>query len=252
MRNIIIYSRVSTDRQTLAQQERTVSEWLKFHNLTATAEIADEGISGGVSYKERKLGTEILPMLHAGDILIVAELSRLGRSMNDVNNLVVSELKPRGVRLVVVQAGLDLDCSQIKAVDQMILTALSFAAQMEKELIQERTRSALEVRKSKLRADGSFVSKKGNTVTRLGSPDISKACAAAAAAKREKARSDENNRRIWGVLSKCSVGGNPPTTEALGRAVLEFAAADIKTPTGKTMNVRRARACYHNLKRIFA
>src|SRR5574344_1223539 len=100
-------------------------------------------------------------MLERGDMLIVSEISRLGRSMSDINKLVSDELKPRGVRLVVVQMGIDLDCANIKALDEMLLFAFSFAAQLEKELIQNRTQSAIEVRKQKLKNEGSFVSKKG-------------------------------------------------------------------------------------------
>ena len=52
MAKVIIYSRVSTEKQTLEQQERTVFEWLKSHGMTATHTISDEGVSGGVSYKQ--------------------------------------------------------------------------------------------------------------------------------------------------------------------------------------------------------
>lgn len=84
-------------------------------------------------------------------MLIVAEISRLGRSMSDLNKLINDELKPRKIRLVIVQMGIDLNCGMIKAMDEMILFAFSFAAELERELIQERTKSALEVKKNKLR-----------------------------------------------------------------------------------------------------
>lgn len=148
---VVEYGRVSTDKQTLEQQNRTVQEWLKRNGLKSDIVITEEGISGGVTYKKRKLGTDALPLLEAGDMLIVAEISRLGRSMSDLNKLINDELKPRKIRLVIVQMGIDLDCGNIKAMDEMILFAFSFAAQLEKELIQERTKSALEVKKNKLR-----------------------------------------------------------------------------------------------------
>lgn len=62
MGKVIIYSRVSTEKQTLAQQERTVFEWLKAHNIEATHTISDEGVSGGVSYRDRNLGKDVTPM----------------------------------------------------------------------------------------------------------------------------------------------------------------------------------------------
>lgn len=143
---VIEYGRVSTDKQTLEQQNRTVKEWLSRNDLKADIVVTEEGISGGVTYKKRKLGTEVLPLLETGDMLIVAEISRLGRSMGDINKLINDELKPRKIRLVIVQMNLDLNCGNMKAIDEMILYAFSFGAAVERELIQERTRSALAVK----------------------------------------------------------------------------------------------------------
>ena len=249
---VIIYERVSTDKQETAQQSRTVHAWLQAHNLEATQTVADEGVSGGVSYKDRKLGKEVLPLLHKGDILIVAELSRLGRSMSDINKLVNDELKPKGVRLVVVQMNLDLDCANLKAIDEMILFAFGFAAQMEKELIQERTQSAIDVRKNAIQANGGFTAKRsGRYVTKLGNPEIGKAIDAAAKAKRLKAQQDANNIAIWSVLKKLEVNGHAPTTDALRSAVVTFAELGIRTSTGMMISVARARNCYYTLKRVF-
>ena len=83
-------------------------------------------------------------MMSAGDVLIVSEISRLGRSMFDLSKLIHEDLKPRKIRLVVVGMGLDLRCDNLTA---MILNNFSFAAQLEKQLISERTRSALAVKK---------------------------------------------------------------------------------------------------------
>lgn len=252
MAKVIIYNRVSTDKQETAQQMRTVNEWLRAHNLEATDTVSDEGVSGGVSYKERKLGTDVLPMLSHGDTLVVAELSRLGRSMGDISKLINDELRPRGVRLVIVQMGIDLDCAHVKAIDEMILMAFSFAAQIEKELIQERTQSAIDVRKNAIEANGGFTAKRsGRFVTKLGNPEIGKAIDAAAKAKRERAMRDANNIAIWSVLKPLEIGGNAPTTDALKSAVVAFAEREIKTATGKVINVARARNCYYTLKKIY-
>lgn len=148
--------------------------------------ITEEGISGGVTYKKRKLGTDALPLLEAGDMLIVAEISRLGRSMSDLNKLINDELKPRKIRLVIVQMGIDLDCGNIKAMDEMILFAFSFAAQLEKELIQERTKSALEVKKKQIEENGYFISKAGNKCTSLGGTTSGQAKGGKANGEREE------------------------------------------------------------------
>lgn len=144
---VYLYSRVSTSEQTLEQQERTAYEWLKHHHMTVSEVVSDEGVSGGVSYKDRNLGKVLLPKMNAGDVLIVSEISRLGRSMFDLSTLIHTELKKRHIRLVVVSMGIDLRCDKLTAMDELILNNFSFAAQLEKQLIQERTLSSLQVKK---------------------------------------------------------------------------------------------------------
>lgn len=145
---VYLYSRVSTDLQSTDQQERTAYEWLNHHNLKVDEVVTDEGVSGGVSFKERNLGKILLPKMRAGDMLIVSEVSRLGRSMYDLSKLIHTELKPRKIRLVCVSMGIDLRCDKMTAIDELILNNFSFAAQLEKQLISERTRSALCIKKA--------------------------------------------------------------------------------------------------------
>ena len=147
MCRVFLYSRVSTSQQTLAQQERTAYEWLNAHNMKVDEVVSDEGISGGVSYTERNLGKVLLPKTKEGDMIIVSEISRLGRSMFNLSELIHKELKPRKIRLVCVNMGIDLNCAKMTAIDELIISNFSFAAQLEKQLISERTLSALEVKR---------------------------------------------------------------------------------------------------------
>lgn len=161
------YIRYSTDNQEDTQQIQALKEYTDPRGITIDAIVRDEGVSGGVSYKDRNL-YELVQQLQQGDNLIVSEISRLGRSMSDLNLLVNEELKPRGVRLIVVKMGIDLDCANIRAVDEMLLHAFAFAAQLEKELIQQRTQSALDARKGLIAKEGGFFSKSGRWCTKLG------------------------------------------------------------------------------------
>lgn len=251
---VIVYSRVSTEKQTIEQQERTVNEWLTAHNMKATYEIAEKGISGKVSYKDRELGKVVLPILEHGDVLIVAEISRIGRSMSDINKFVNDELKPRGVRLVIVQMGIDLDCSKMKAIDEMLLFAFSFSAQMERELIQERTQSALEVRKQKLKEEGQFVSKNGNIVKKLGRPkgcSTTPAVVAAMDKRREEARNKPCNKAIWSVVKKCTNNFKELTTERFADAAIMLQQMEVYSSTGQVLTKERVRSAYYNLRRVF-
>lgn len=251
---VFVYSRVSTDTQTLGQQERTVFLWLQNHGLKATDIIQEAGVSGGVKYSERKLGKEVVPMLQPGDVLIVSEISRLGRSMADINKLVNEELKPRGIRLVVVQMGIDLDCSKIKAIDEMLLFAFGFAAQLEKELIQDRTKSAMEVRKKELAEKGFFVTKSGKRAVSLGRPkgaDTVMAWSKSADIRKEKAKNNQSNRIIWELFSGHVEAGKIPSTCEMEAIAEKLNKMGVKTPTGLTYTTARVRSTYHNLKNIY-
>lgn len=223
--------------------------------MQATQIISDEGVSGGVSYKDRNLGKEILPELKEGDILIVSEISRLGRSMSDINKLVNDELKPRKARLVVVQMGIDLDCAHIKALDEMILYSFGFAAQLEKELIQSRTQSAIDVRKHKLDEDGSFISKKGHVCTKLGREygcDTSIASNVSAKIRNEKAKSNAENIRVWNYFaSYIKKNGAITRNTDFSSITDEMVSYGFHTSTGLDLTPIRARAMYSNLSKLY-
>lgn len=242
---VIEYGRVSTDKQTLEQQNRTVKEWLSRNGLKTDIVITEEGISGGVTYKKRKLGTDVLPLLEAGDMLIVAEISRLGRSMSDLNKLINDELKPRKIRLVIVQMGIDLDCGNIKAMDEMILFAFSFASQIEKELIQERTKSALEVRKRKIEQDGYFISKAGNKCTSLGGTTTGQAKGGKVnGEKRRKEAMESSTNRIIAAMTD-----GVTSSSELESISIKLNNMGIRTSSGLEFNRNRLSALISKIKK---
>ena len=167
MSKVYVYLRVSTEKQELTQQLNTINDYLSSKHLQADEVVSDEGVSGGVSYKQRKLNDLINDMTE-GDCLVVSEISRLGRSMSDLNKLVNDEMKPRKLRLIIIKMGLDLDCAKLTPIDQMIIMAFGFAAELEKQLIQDRTKSALDARKKQIEEQGYFISKNGEKRTKLG------------------------------------------------------------------------------------
>lgn len=161
------YIRYSTDTQNDTQQMQALSEYASQHSITIDEFERDEGVSGGVSFRNRNLN-RLVKKLHQGDVLIVSEISRLGRSISDINLLVNEELKKRGVRLIITKMGIDLNCASMKAADQMLIFAFGFAAEVEKEMIVQRTQSAIDARKEAIRTQGGFVSKAGNWTKKLG------------------------------------------------------------------------------------
>lgn len=250
------YNRISTSSQEVAQQHNSVTEYINSKGWTIAESISDEGVSGGVSYKERKL-YKLIQRMERGDVLIVSEISRLGRSMSDLNKLVNDELKPRGLRLIVVKMGLDLDCSNLKAIDEMILFAFSFASQIEKEMIQERTQSAIDVRKQKLSNDGSFISKRGNVVKKLGRPkgcEVSdKAIEASVSVRKDKAKTNEHMIRFKDYLNYFeSKYGRIADSKSISEFVQGLNAMKIKTSKGLDFDVPRAWNMIYRARKLFA
>ena len=161
------YLRYSTSHQDEVQQRFALDEYASSHGLTIDDLIKDEGISGGVSYRDRNL-YKLVGKMKPGDVLITTEISRLGRAMSDISKLLNDELKPKKVRLIIIKMGIDIDCSNMKAQDDFLFSALAFSAQLEKEMIVQRTQSALDARKIWLERDGGFISKTGRFCDHLG------------------------------------------------------------------------------------
>lgn len=196
---IYAYLRYSTSHQDEIQQVQALKEWAGPRGITIDEFVKDEGISGGVSYRDRNL-YGLVKRLKPGDILICSEVSRLGRSMHDISDLLSNELKPRKIRLVVIKMGIDVDCAHLTAPDEFIFAALSFAAQVEKDLLQSRTQSALDARKELIKRDGGFVSKAGNYVKHLGREkgcDTTVAVAAAGRAHTNRATKWRNGSTLY-------------------------------------------------------
>jgi len=154
---VYAYIRVSTDSQETENQRYEVLKYANEKKL-GNVEIVEETISGKKSWKKRQLGN-LVDELQEGDILIITELSRLGRSMLEIMEL-LSILLRKGVELHVVKNRQILkDDLQSK----VFAMAFSIAAEIERELISQRTREALQRRKAEGkplgRPKGSYSSK---------------------------------------------------------------------------------------------
>lgn len=249
---VYAYLRVSTEKQDFQQQANAINECLAHKGLKIDEIVTDEGVSGGVSYKKRNL-YHLIREMQKDDILVVSEVSRLGRSMSDLNKLVNDEMKPRGLRLIVVGMGLDLNCANLKAIDEMILFAFSFASQIEKEMIQERTKNALEARKRQIEENGYYISKSGAKRTKLGGGAMSEeARAMAAQTAMKKAASNETNVFFRDYLKVFEMRNGRLTADS-PRAYFEQIAAELtamgrKTQTGLEYTANRVRALWVRMK----
>jgi len=138
------YIRVSTDKQTVDNQRFEIERFCAANNLAIDHWI-EETISGIKSPEKRLLGS-LLQEVKPGDLIICSELSRLGRSlfmiMSILNQLMLNE-----VRIWTIKDNYRLgDNIQSK----VLAFAFGLSAEIERELISQRTKEAL----ARKRAEG--------------------------------------------------------------------------------------------------
>lgn len=145
MANTIAYLRVSTVRQDLEKQRHEINEYCKRNGLKVDQWITTE-ISSRKNRKDRRIN-ELLSKLRRGDTLIVSELSRLGRSLSEVT-LIVEELINRKINLAAIKQGIKINGKPNLAV-KTIVWMFSMFAEIEKDLISERTKMGLAAAKAR-------------------------------------------------------------------------------------------------------
>jgi DNA invertase Pin-like site-specific DNA recombinase len=136
------YLRVSTQEQDL---EKNKADILMLANGKAlgTVEWVEEKVSGTLDWRQRKIG-EMIDTLNAGDAIIVSELSRLGRSTLQILEI-MKVAKEKGISVFAVKGGWSLNGSMES---KIVLTMLAMVAEIERDLISERTKEALRARKA--------------------------------------------------------------------------------------------------------
>src|SRR5215470_14470121 len=146
----ISYIRVSSEEQAdsglgLEAQRQRIAAYCTMKGLRLAKVFEDPGISGGKPLATRPAGSQLLAAAKKRKVLvIVAKLDRLFRSVADAAT-VIADFDKRGIRLVALAEGFDLRNPYGRAMAQMA----SVFAELERALIQERTRSAMDVKRSR-------------------------------------------------------------------------------------------------------
>jgi len=136
------YLRVSTGDQELEKNKADILRLANTYDL-GKVHFVEEKVSGRVSWRQRKIAEE-LEALNAKDNLIVSELSRLGRSMLECMEI-LSIATQKGINVYAVKGNWQLDGS---IQSKIIAMAFSMAAEIERDLISQRTTEALRYKKA--------------------------------------------------------------------------------------------------------
>ena len=136
------YIRVSTDRQTVENQRFEILEFAKRNSLVLDSWI-EETVSGTIRPENRALG-KLLDSIQKDDLIICSELSRLGRSLFMIMSI-LNKLLEKGARVWTIKDGYRLgDDIQSK----VLAFAFGLSAEIERNLISQRTKEALERKKA--------------------------------------------------------------------------------------------------------
>lgn len=138
---LIGYARVSTPEQSL---DRQLDE-LRAHGCDRVFAEAASGKRGA----HRPQWDACLGHLRSGDVLVVVELSRLGRNTGDLGRL-LDHLDEQRVGLQILNLGIDTTTPA----GRLIFTIIGAVAAMERELLVERTQSGLAAARARGRAGG--------------------------------------------------------------------------------------------------
>ncbi len=138
------YIRVSTDKQTVENQRFEINRFCEKQEMVIDKWI-EETISGTKEVDKRKLGT-LLNKLKKDDILICAELSRLGRNLLMIMSI-LNHCMNNDVKVWTVKDNYRLG-SDINS--KVLAFAFGLSAEIERNLISQRTKEAL----ARKRAEG--------------------------------------------------------------------------------------------------
>lgn len=138
------YIRVSTDKQTVENQRYEINRFCEKQTLIVDKWI-EETISGTIEVDKRKLG-KLLKKMKKDDILICAELSRLGRTLFMIME-VLNQCMKREIQVWTIKDNYRLG-SDISS--KVLAFAFGLSAEIERNLISQRTKEAL----ARKRAEG--------------------------------------------------------------------------------------------------
>ena len=151
----VIYSRVSTNDQTVDNQLKILREVAEKKGLEVVQEISDEGISGAKGRDEREGFNELIKgsIQKEWDIILVWDVSRLGRSLQHLVSF-LDDIHSAKCDLYIHQSGLDTSTASGKMMFQMI----GVFSEFERSMIRERVIAG----QQRAKAEGKHIGRKSN------------------------------------------------------------------------------------------
>ena len=137
------YLRVSTKDQNSQYQKDMMLNYANENNYVPIT-FTDETMSGAKSYKNRELGN-LLNKLSSGDILLVNEFSRLGRSLLDILEI-IKVIKEHEAQLIIVRDKLIIGDDMNS---KLLTTMFGIVSEIERDLLKSRVKEGLDAAKAR-------------------------------------------------------------------------------------------------------
>lgn len=135
------YLRVSSDEQDVNSQRQGVETFCKEHSWQIDKYITDEGVSGGKDPDKRNLGP-LLKQVSKGDKIVCSEISRLGRDLYMVMDILHFCME----RECVIYTVKDKFVLGDDISSKVLAFAFGLSAEIERQMIRQRTREGLRLR----------------------------------------------------------------------------------------------------------
>jgi DNA invertase Pin-like site-specific DNA recombinase len=147
---IIAYLRISTASQDCNNQRLAILDYAHRHKINID-EFVSMQVSSRKTPKQRGI-LELLERLEPGDVLLVSELSRLGRSVGQIIQM-IDDLITNRIRFVAIKENIELS-GKHDIQTKVMVTMLSLFAEIERDLLSERTKEGIIAARSKGKAIG--------------------------------------------------------------------------------------------------
>lgn len=229
MAKYVIYKRVSTKKQGqsglgLEAQFDICMEYIGKVDGTLAGVYQD--IESGTHRKRPGLLEAIAKCKETGATLVIAKLDRLARDVEFI--------------FKIINSGIQIHFCDMPVVNTMILGVFAATAQYERELISQRTKAALAVKK----AQG----------VRLGRPKKCKTgegTMASSCNRKQAALNNPSNKRIWEVVRQCTNDFTELSTYNFAQAAIMLQRMDVFSSTGLVLTKERVRSAYYNLRSLY-
>lgn len=147
------YGRVSTGQQSTENQRLELEQ--AGYKIEPEFWFTDDGVSGRVAANQRLAFKQMLTQIRNGESLVVSKLDRLGRDAIDVLQT-VKNLGERGIKVIVLNLG---NTDLTSPAGKLLLMMLAAVAEMERDLLVERTQAGL----ARAKAEGKTLGRPSKT-----------------------------------------------------------------------------------------